>query len=126
VTISQDSGASRPRISAGGFAATIVAMVMFVIWWGVLEFGALFLGFVSDACGEDTACNLTQLQIGSIVAIFGTAAVGVATLVITIVLLVRRRRFAWLWPIAGAAVATVLWYVAATVTYAAVGQTFPL
>jgi hypothetical protein len=115
---------SRVCLSRGGLIAAIILTVVFVIWWAALEVSALFLGFVSDSCGENSACNYTELEVGTIVAFFVTAAVGVVFMVMAIVKMVRRRRLAWLWPLIGGVAILVVWVTGATISYAAAGMSF--
>jgi hypothetical protein len=64
------------------------------------------------------------LTIAIFVGLIGPAAVAVVAIVIAIVRIFRRRAFAWIVPLAGGALATVVFYTAVTIAYGAADINF--
>ncbi|WP_219812142.1 MULTISPECIES: DUF6264 family protein [unclassified Rathayibacter] len=69
----------------------------------LLSFFGLFFAMASDSCGGSNACDIGLIEGGMVLAAGGVWVPFVAALVISIVLLVRRRIAFWV-PVAGLAV----------------------
>lgn len=59
---------------------------------------ALFIPMVSDGCGE--GCSITQIEVGTVLALALPLIASIAAIVVTIVFLVKRRLAFWV-PLAG-------------------------
>ncbi|WP_219812463.1 MULTISPECIES: DUF6264 family protein [unclassified Rathayibacter] len=69
----------------------------------LLSFFGLFFAMASDSCGGSNACDIGLIEGGMVLAAGGVWVPFVAALVVSIVLLVRRRIAFWV-PVAGLAV----------------------
>jgi hypothetical protein len=107
--------------TTGGRIATIVLCVLLALYCADLAVTALFIGFVSDS---GRPLNTTELTIAIFLGLIGSPAVGIVAIVVAIIRVVRRRAFTWVIPLAGAAGAAIVFYLAATIGYAAAGMNF--
>ena len=85
----------------------------------VITFASLFLVMQSDSCGA-VACNLDQFSIGWIVTMVAPTAILLATAVVAIVRMVKRR-LAWWFVLIGIAVLLAVWGVGVWLVFSAVG-----
>lgn len=89
----------------------VTTIVLLVIGGAIaigLTFFAFFLVFASDPCGASTVCDTDRMSAGFFVALLGPGAVTVATTIVAVVLLVRRRIAFWV-PLAGIVLAVGVW-----------------
>ncbi|PJJ71389.1 hypothetical protein CLV46_0934 [Diaminobutyricimonas aerilata] len=88
----------------------VILMVLGVIGFGMLAILSTLLIMMSDGCGSGT-CDYTLMTIAWFVALLAPPIVFLASVVVTIVR-IARRRLAWWVPLAGAGVAAVVWFIA--------------
>jgi hypothetical protein len=110
--------------SRGGVIATVILCVVLGLYAILLGMVGLFIGFVSDSCGERGPCNDFQLEAAVLIGIFGPAVIAIVAMVIAIVRGVRHRALNWIIPIVGGVAATIVFYGAAILGYAAAGLNF--
>lgn len=101
--------------------ASIVLMVLGLIGFAMLAFASVFLVMVSDGCGSDGACDFDLMTAGFFVALLGPPIVYLASVVWTIVRLVRRR-LAWWLPVVGALLALGVWAIGLAMLQASLGR----
>ncbi|MDF2916362.1 MAG: hypothetical protein K0S70_579 [Microbacterium sp.] len=115
---------SDPRpLTPGGRAADVTASVILIlagiVGFGFLGFMSMFLGMASDGCFGQ--CNSGLISLGWMIALFGTPAVFLASIVWTMVRL-SGRRVAWWVPLAGAMAALMVWFVGVEVLRAGLAR----
>jgi hypothetical protein len=98
---------------------TIVLLVGLIAVDAAISFAALFLVMMSDSCGTVAPCDFTLLTAGWLVAVIGPSVVVLATIVVAIIAMVRRRLSFWM-ALTGAAVALGVWGVGVALVYSAV------
>ncbi len=105
----------RPRESprVWDIVLTIVFLVLTPLAALAASYAGLFLAFASDACGSGT-CNTDLMNVGLWSAVISPWVVLLAGVVVSIVLLVKRRVAFWV-PLASIALMTALWFVAAAI-----------
>jgi hypothetical protein len=92
---------------------TIVLLVLLPLAALAASYAGLFLAFAADACGSHT-CNTDLMNVGLWSAVIAPWAVLLAAVVVSIVLLVKRRLAFWV-PLAGMALMTAFWFVSAAI-----------
>ncbi|WZH35125.1 MAG: DUF6264 family protein [Microbacterium enclense] len=110
-TLRPEPAARSPRV--WDVVLTIVFLVLLPLAALAASYAGLFLAFASDACGSQT-CNTELMNIGlwsAVISPWGVLLVGV---VISIVLLVKRRLAFWV-PLSAMALMSALWFVAAAI-----------
>ncbi|NUU06087.1 hypothetical protein HNO83_06950 [Leifsonia sp. C5G2] len=100
--------APRRPVEVWDLVTTIVLLVIGGAITIGLTFFAFFLVFASDPCGASTVCDTGRMSAGFFVALLGPGAVAVATTIVAVVLLVRRRIAFWV-PLAGIVLAVGVW-----------------
>ncbi len=101
----QDSRSSGARTA--DLVVTIILLIAGVFGFAILAFVSLFLAMMSDGCMGGT-CDTGLMSIGWLIALIAPPIVFIATVVWTIVRLVRRR-IAWWLPLAGGILAVLIW-----------------
>jgi len=92
---------------------TIVFLVLLPLAALAASYAGLFLAFAADACGSNT-CNTELMNVGLWSAVVSPWGVLLAGVVVSIVLLVKRRLAFWA-PLTAMALMTALWFVAAAI-----------
>ncbi|MEQ1736110.1 MAG: DUF6264 family protein [Rhodoglobus sp.] len=92
-------------------ALTIVLLVLHIGFVLVACIAGFLLAVASDSCGASSACNYDQIATGMMVGVGGPAVVGLLTVGVAIIFLVRRRLAFWI-PIVGSVLALVVEVVA--------------
>lgn len=100
---------------------SIVLLIGVVALAGVALIYAIFIPTASAGCGGD--CNLTQFETGFALSLALPVLVTIATLVVTIVRLVKRRLAFWV-PLAGAAGVGLGVFIGAAVAFTAIPNFF--
>ncbi len=109
----------RPRASTGGIVATIILCVFLLFFTVGMAVLSLLLSLQSDACGSGTVCDDNGISTGILVAFFGCAGAGLLGIVLGIIWAARRKRLAWLFPIAAGLVVLGFWIVGLVLVSAA-------
>ena len=86
---------------------TIVLLVLHTGFVLVASTAGFFLAFAGDSCGASSVCNYDQIGTGMMVGVGGPVVVGLLTIGLAIIFLVRRRLAFWI-PIAGSVLAIVV------------------
>jgi hypothetical protein len=118
IAVDAAPAAKRPVI-VWDVIVTIVLLVGLIAVDAAISFAALFLVMMSDSCGTTAPCNDTLLTVGWLVAVIGPSMIVLATIVIAIIVMVRRRLSFWI-PVAGAALAFGLGILGAALVFSAV------
>jgi len=92
---------------------TIVFLVLLPLAALAASYAGLFLAFASDACGVQN-CNSDLMNLGLWSAVISPWVVLLIGVVVSIVLLVKRRLAFWV-PLAAMALMTALWFVSAAI-----------
>jgi hypothetical protein len=94
------------------------------LYSALLSFAGLFIGFYSDACGDRGPCHTDQLTAAVWLGLVGPPVLAVALIVVAVIRGRRRRAFAWIFPLAGFVLVTVLFVLANALGAAAIGLDF--
>lgn len=100
---------------------TIILLLLAVVAAIIGSFLGVFLAFASDACGASVECNTDQIATGMLIAMGGVWVPLIAAVVVSIVLLVRRRLAFWV-PLAGIALIAGVFAAGAGLVFAASGM----
>lgn len=101
------AGSHRTAARTADVAISVVLMVAGAIGFGMLAVLSPLLLMMSDGCHGDN-CDTGLMTIGWLIATIAPPAVFIATVVRTIIRLARRK-IAWWPPVAGGALALVIW-----------------
>jgi uncharacterized BrkB/YihY/UPF0761 family membrane protein len=123
IAVDTAPAAKRPVI-VWDVIVTIVLLVGLIAVDAAISFAALFLVMMSDSCGTTAPCNDTLLTVGWLVAVIGPSMIVLATIVVAIIAMVRRRLSFWM-ALTGAAVALGVWGVGVALVYSAVPGSHP-
>ncbi|WP_219815172.1 MULTISPECIES: DUF6264 family protein [unclassified Rathayibacter] len=94
---------TRPPARVWDVVLTIVLILVASAVTLLLSFFGLFFAMASDSCGGSSACDIGLIEGGMVLAAGGVWVPFLAAVVVSIVLLVRRRLAFWV-PVAGLAV----------------------
>lgn len=103
------SSIERPSASTTGFIWAGFLCLALIPWTMLVSGVSVFFGFAESACVS--GCNYDVLSAGENIARLGPIVVCVIAIVLTIVHAVRRRRFSWVFPLAGFVATIIAFYV---------------
>ncbi len=107
----------RPR-AMWDIVLTVILLILGIVAAVFGSFAGIFLVFLSDSCGS-TTCNSDQMGFGITLATLGVWLPIVASVIVSIVFLVLRRRTFWV-PIAGIVLAAAVWALGFALTAGAI------
>lgn len=111
---------SPPRVRRTWDVVLAVALlVVLVALAAALGFAGAFLVMASDSCGSAAPCRTGQLSAGVLVAMLGPAVVAVVAIVSVVERLIRARLAFWA-PLAGLAVAVLVFAGGTTLVFTSV------
>lgn len=110
-TLRPEPTGSTPRV--WDVVLTIVLLVLLPLAALAASSAGLFLAFAADACGSRT-CNEELMNVGLWSAVISPWGVLLAGVIVSIVLLIKRRLAFWV-PLSSIALMAALWFVAAAV-----------
>jgi hypothetical protein len=96
--------------SKAGIIAAAVFCVLLALVTAWASFASIFLGMKVAGCGD--GCDYSAIEAGVTIEMFGSPIVGLLAIGLSIVYGVRRRRYSWVFPLAGFVVLIVLGIVA--------------
>jgi hypothetical protein len=106
----------------------ILTVILLVIGLGIALIGS-FLGFMlvflSDSCGASTTCDTNQIGLGFTIATIGVWPPIILAVLLSIVVLVLRRRAFWI-PLVAIVLMAAIWGVGLAVTLGAISPTPPM
>ena len=116
--------APRRPVVVWDLVTSIVLLVVSIVVAAGLTFAAAFLVFASDPCGGSTVCDTDRMGVGFFVALLSPGTVTLVAVIVTIVLLVKRKISFWV-PIVGILLAIGGWVGGAALVISGVpGSTF--
>ncbi|MFD1715052.1 DUF6264 family protein [Amnibacterium flavum] len=112
------SGAAARTRRTWDLVLSIVLLVVLVGFGAIAAFAGAFLAFASDPCTAQT-CDYDLLNAGVLTAMLSPVVIALIAIIVTVLLLVRRRLAFWV-PLAAYALITAVWVTAAIVVSSAV------
>ncbi|MFC6356125.1 hypothetical protein [Luethyella okanaganae] len=112
------------RLAVWDLVLTIVLDLMLVGIAAVATLFSAFLVMASDSCGSSVECDIGMFDVGWLIAFASPGVFTLIVLVISVILLILRRRAFWV-PLAGIVLVVGVWFLGVWLVIASIpGATF--